>query len=160
MTKPLVLLCLLCATAGATKIATLDLRTLATRADRIVLARVESSVSRWTPHHDAIYTDVVLRVERGYKGELGPGEALVVKREGGSVDGVGMLVYGAATFSIGEQVIVFAEHRGADSFVVGMAQGRLSVETIAGERQVKGRNAATLPAFEVELARQLATVAR
>ena len=155
MARSLILLCLLGASASATTIATLDLHALTQRADRIVLARVESSTSSWTARHDVIYTDVVLRVERGYKGALGLGDTLVVRREGGSVDGIGMLVYGAATFSIGEEVVVFAEHRGDASYVVGMAQGKLRVESVGGERHVLGRQASTLARFEQELARHL-----
>lgn len=72
-----------------------------------------------------------------YKGALKPGDALVVRREGGAVGGIGMHVFGAASFTVGEEAVVFVEQRGAASYVVGMAQGKLRVITLpSGEKQV------------------------
>jgi hypothetical protein len=127
---------LLCSTVQATMMLPLDLRALTARADRVVLGTVESQTSRWTPGHDAIYTEVTLRVARSYKGAAHPGDALVVRREGGSVDGIGMRVYGAASFEVGEEALVFVEQRGAASWVVGMAQGKLRVSTVDGHKLV------------------------
>lgn len=125
------------ATAHATTMLPLDVRALTERADRVLYATVESSQSHWTPDHDAIYTDVTLRAQRSYKGAVKVGETIVVRREGGSVDGIGMKVFGAAQFSVGEEVVLFVEKRGAASWVVGMAQGKLRVLTLAdGTRQV------------------------
>ena len=45
-----------------------------------------------------------MRVSRAYKGAVKAGERVVVRREGGSVDGIGMRVYGAASFTVGEEV--------------------------------------------------------
>jgi len=53
----------------------------------------------------------------------------VVRREGGVVDGVGMRVYGAANFTVGEEVVVFMETRGNAAWTVGMTQGKLRVVT-------------------------------
>jgi hypothetical protein len=36
-------------------------------------------------------------------------------------------VFGAAQFAVGEEVVLFVEKRGAASWVVGMAQGKLRV---------------------------------
>jgi hypothetical protein len=115
--------------AHATAMLPLDLPTLCDRADRVVLGTVESTMSRWTDAHDAIYTDVTLRVSRAYKGATRPGETIVVRREGGSVDGIGMRVFGAAAFHVGEEALVFVERRGGASYVVGMSQGKLRVAT-------------------------------
>jgi hypothetical protein len=123
--------------AAATTMVPLDLKRLTERADRVVLATVEASEAHWTGDHDAIYTDVTLRVTRVYKGAAQAGDAVVVRREGGTVDGIGMHVYGAATFTVGEEALVFVEKRGAASYVVGMAQGKLRVTTLAdGKKQV------------------------
>ena len=51
----------------------------------------------------------------------------MVRREGGVVDGLGMRVYGAANFAVGEEVVVFTETRGNASWTVGMTQGKLHV---------------------------------
>ena len=64
---------------------------------------------------------------RTYKGAVKPGERVVVRREGGALDGVGMRVFGAATFTVGEEVVVFIEMRGGAPYTVGMTQGKLRV---------------------------------
>jgi hypothetical protein len=114
----------------------LDLRALTARADRVVLATVVASESRWTSDHGAIYTDVTLRVDRSYKGSAKETETLVVRREGGTSGGIGMQVFGAARFEVGEQAVVFVERRGNASWVVGMAQGKLPVLRQAGRLMV------------------------
>ena len=127
--KYLVVAAAICAAsvASATVLVPLDTKALTARAERVVLGTVESSVSRWTSDHDAIYTDVTIVVERAYKGAVKPGERIVVRREGGVVDGMGMRVYGAANFVVGEEVVVFTETRGNASWTVGMTQGKLHV---------------------------------
>ncbi|HEX9105267.1 MAG TPA: hypothetical protein VF997_23815 [Polyangia bacterium] len=123
--------------ARATVMVPLDTRALADRAERIVLGTVESQVSRWSDDRQAIYTDVTLRVTRTYKGAVKPGERVVVRREGGVVDGMGMRVYGAASFTVGEEVVVFLETRGNATWTVGMTQGKLRVTVGAdGVKQV------------------------
>lgn len=117
----------------------LSLEVLCQRADRIVLGRVEKIEARWTDDHTAIFSEVTLRVERSYKGPTGPGETMVVRKEGGSVGGIGMRVYGAAEFRVGEEALVFTEPRGSARFVSGMTQGKLRVtRAINGEDIVVG----------------------
>jgi hypothetical protein len=122
--------------ASATTIAPLDLKALSARADRVVVGTVERTGSAWTADHSAIYTETTIKVDHSVKGGARPGERVVVRHEGGSVDGIGMRVYGAAAFTVGEEVLLFLEHRGQDSYVVGMAQGKLSVRTIDGGRRL------------------------
>jgi hypothetical protein len=123
--------------ARATVLVPLDTRTMTERADRVVYGTVESQQPRWTADHQAIYTDVTLRVARVYKGALKPGDLLVVRREGGAVDGIGMRVFGAASFAVGEEVLVFVETRGGAAYTVGMTQGKLHVSTGAdGQKRV------------------------
>jgi hypothetical protein len=127
--KQLLVAAVLCVGFGAraTVLVPLDTRALTARAERIVLGTVESEVARWSSDHQAIYTDVTIRVERVYKGAVKPGERVVVRREGGVVDGMGMRVYGAAQFAVGEEVVVFLETRGNAMWTVGMTQGKLRV---------------------------------
>jgi hypothetical protein len=115
--------------ARATVLVPLDTKALTERAERVVLGTVESETARWTADHQAIYTDVTIRVTRVYKGAVKPGERVVVRREGGVVDGMGMRVYGAASFTVGEEVVVFTETRGNAAWTVGMTQGKLRVVT-------------------------------
>jgi hypothetical protein len=121
--------------AHATVMVPLDTKALTARADRIVLGTVESQVARWTDDHQAIYTDVTVRVTRAYKGAVKQGERVVVRREGGVVDGLGMRVFGAAEFTVGEEIVVFLEMRGGAAYTVGMTQGKLRVS--AGSDGVK-----------------------
>jgi hypothetical protein len=123
-------------TAMATTMMPLDLKALVQRADRVALVTVLSSESHWTEGHDAIYTDAVVRVDRVYKGAVKSGETVMVRREGGSVDGVGMRVHGSPVLSPGEQAVVFLEARAGASWVVGMAQGKWHVATESGKKMV------------------------
>ena len=113
--------------ARATVLVPLDTQALTARADRVVLGVVESQAAHWTGDHQAIYTDVTVRVTQSYKGAAAPGERVVVRREGGSLDGLGMRVFGAAQFTVGEEVVVFTEQRGGVAYTVGMTQGKLHV---------------------------------
>jgi hypothetical protein len=124
------------APARATVVVPYDLDQLTDHADRVVLARVESSQAHWTSDHSAIVTDVVLRVEVPLKGGLRAGDQVTVRREGGEVDGLGMRVAGAARFAVGEEVVAFLERRGAYTWTVGMAQGKLHVAELDGRRVV------------------------
>ena len=116
----------------ATMMAPLDLAALTNNADRILLGTVERVESHWTPAHDGIYTEVTLRARRVYKGAVSEGDAVVVRREGGSVDGIAMKVFGAPHFAVGEDAVVFVETRGKASWVVGMSQGKLPIQLEAG----------------------------
>jgi hypothetical protein len=113
--------------AHATVLVPLDTQALTQRADRVVLGTVESQVSRWSDDHQAIFTDVTIRVTKTYKGAPQPGQTVVVRREGGVVDGIGMRVFGAAHFAVGEEVLLFVETRGGAAYTVGMTQGKLHV---------------------------------
>ncbi|MFI5289668.1 MAG: hypothetical protein ACHQ17_08455 [Polyangia bacterium] len=131
-------LCLVSGVASATTMIPLDLQALTRRADRVVLGTVMSSQASWTRDHDAIYTDVTVRIERAYKGAAEPGQTITIRREGGIVDGIEMRVFGAAILRVGEEAVLFVERRGVASYVVGMSQGMLRVETLAdGSKQVR-----------------------
>jgi hypothetical protein len=121
--------------AGATTMLPLDLKTMTERADRVVIATVEDEVAAWTADHSAIYTTVTLKVGRSLKGQLRGGDRVQVRREGGSVDGIGMRVHGSAQFAPGEEVLVFLEERGGTTYVVGMAQGKLLLKDDADGRK-------------------------
>lgn len=127
-------------TASASVVVPLDLDALCDHSAAIVLGRVEARESRWTEDHSAIYTDVTVRVLDALKGEARPGDTVVVRRLGGSVDGMGMKVFGEASYALGEEVVVFLERRGGPGnevpgvlWTVGMAQGKLRVATVNGQ---------------------------
>lgn len=125
--------------AAATVAVRLDLAGLVARADRIAVGRVARQEARWAAGHDAIVTEVTIDVARSVKGSLSPGDRVVVLREGGELGDVGMRVEGAARFAPGEEVLVFLERRGdGATWTVGMAQGKLRIETVGGKRYVRG----------------------
>jgi len=109
----------------------LELPELASAADLVARVRVAGEASRWDASHRRIYTDVTVAVEEVYKGDARVGDALVVTRLGGSVDGVGMRVAGEVSLAAGEESILFLRRheprRGGRLTVVGMAQGKLLV---------------------------------
>jgi len=115
-------------------VAPLDLPSLAQQASDVVVGRVESQSARWTQDHSAIFTEVTVRVSQSVKGISKAGDAIVLRREGGEVGGLGMLVTGAARFTVGEEVVLFLEKRGAALWTVGMAQGKLHVAVIDGRK--------------------------
>ena len=146
--------------AAASVVLPLDLPSLVGRADRIVVGRVEGQEARWTSDHRAIYTDVTVRVGESWKGDSRPGDVVVVRREGGEVDGVGMKVIGAAVFAPGEEAVLFLERRGAALWTVGMAQGKLRVETVDGRRMAYHYVAGLEGAANEPAVRPLADIAR
>jgi hypothetical protein len=126
------------ATASATTMTPLDLAALSSRAEAVVAGKVVETRAQWTADHESIITDVTILVDRVLAGKVVPGERVVVRREGGTVDGIGMKVYGAPSFTKDEDVVVFLERRGAHRYVVGMAQGKLQLLTDrAGVRRLR-----------------------
>jgi hypothetical protein len=115
--------------ARATVMVPLDTEALTTRSDRVVLGIVEAQESRWSNDHSVIFTEAKVRVTKSYKGATQPGDIIIVRREGGSAGGIGMRVFGAANFTVGEELVLFLEQRGAATWTVGMAQGKLAVVT-------------------------------
>jgi hypothetical protein len=143
------LLCAAPLVARATMVVPLDLDALVDQAERISLARVVSQTARFTADRNAIFTEVTLVVEQPLKGGGKAGDRVVVRREGGEVEGIGMRVVGAASFTPGEQVLVFLERRAGALWTVGMAQGKLHVAERDGARVVI-RNTAGLAFLQVQ----------
>jgi hypothetical protein len=110
----------------------LSLEELARKADTVILGTVTHQESAWDPQHTAIYTDVTLVVERVLAGA--PTEVATLRVLGGSVGDIGMRTSNDAVFREGEQVIVFLDMSAAPSTVVGMQQGKFTVNdnTVTG----------------------------
>jgi hypothetical protein len=79
-----------------------------------------------------LWTDSYIGVSEVLKGRLLAGRELIVRQPGGEGLYWGEHVAGAAQFSVGEEVLVFARDLGRHAVLVGMAQGKYSVRRAAG----------------------------
>lgn len=124
--------------AHATTVPAMDVDVLATFASHIVTGNVRHIESRW--EGKVITTDVLIEVERCYKGDC-EARDLTVRVLGGAAEGYVMHVDGMASFSLGEQVLLFLDPVGASApgkvRTVGLAQGKFRIEqSHGGERRL------------------------
>ncbi len=123
----LVLLLVVAQPALAALARPVSVEALAREADAVVQGRVEKRESRWAADGRHIYTLVTLRTTSVWRGSAP--ERVVVRVRGGEVGDVGQRVDAEATFSEGEQVVVFlARDRGGNWRVHGMGLGKFRVE--------------------------------
>ncbi|MCY1045449.1 hypothetical protein OV208_29310 [Corallococcus sp. bb12-1] len=113
--------------AGATTMLRADLPQMAQASDAVVQGVVRRVQSRWSGDNRRIVTDVEIEVTESLKGTSGG--TVLVTQPGGRVGDIGQVVSGLATFSEGEEVVVFLEKKGASAFqLAGMAQGKYQVQ--------------------------------
>jgi hypothetical protein len=112
--------------AGHAAMRKISIADLARKADTIVLGTVTQQESAWDAKHTAIYTDVTLAVEHVLTGL--PEEVVTLRVPGGVVGGMGMGTSNDATFRVGERVIVCLDTNTVPHTVVGMQQGKFTVE--------------------------------
>ncbi|MBM7115009.1 hypothetical protein [Archangium primigenium] len=125
-----------CGPAGATTLLRAELPELAQSSDAIVHGTVRRVESRWSGDGRRIVTDVEIQVTESLKGQ--PGATVLVTQPGGRVGDIGQRVSGLATFTPGEEVVVFLARQGADAFrVSGMAQGKYKVQPPEGGRKAQ-----------------------
>ncbi|WP_257456144.1 hypothetical protein [Archangium lipolyticum] len=130
---------LLSLSAGATTMLRADLPELARSADTIVHGTVRRMESRWSGDGRRIVTDVEIQVTETLKGQAGG--TVLVTQPGGRVGDIGQRVSGLASFTPGEEVVLFLERRGTQSFrVAAMAQGKYKVQ-----RSADGTRAMAVP---------------
>jgi hypothetical protein len=129
--------------AEASSVAPMDIEGLATRADRILVGTVEKAESHFlAPDSHYIVTDVTIRIEQRIFGGADTGR-FVVRYLGGEVGKLGQRVYGEASYTVGERVLLFATLRQGSFYAVGMSQGVLHVYDDAGVprlRNLRGRS--------------------
>jgi len=124
--------------ARASLVLAMDLNELVNEAEIVALARVMSQRSSYD-ERGRIVTDVQMQVERAEKGDLAPGASLVLRRLGGSIEGVTMRIEGEPSFEDGETVLLFGSDPQRRSLLrpVGMSQGALRVFEQDGKRWVR-----------------------
>lgn len=115
------------APAMATTMLAQDVAALTCSSDAVVRGKVKKVESRWTGDHRQIVTDVTIDVDEFIKGK--GNKTVQITQPGGEVEGIGQKVSGLASFTPGEEVVVFLARQGSDRFMVtGMAQGKFRVE--------------------------------
>jgi hypothetical protein len=93
----------------------------------IVIGRVLALGSRLDSDQDRIFTYVTVAIEETLKGEINS-LRIVLKEEGGEVDGQGSTIFGAPQFSRGERMLLYLETRSDGSLRVHqMGFGKLSI---------------------------------
>jgi hypothetical protein len=105
---------------------TLSVEDLVWKADTIVLGTVIQQESAWNVHHTAIYTTVTLAVERVLTGIAR--ETVTFQVAGGIVGSMGMRTSNDAVFREGERVIVCLDTSAVPYTVVGLQQGKFTVQ--------------------------------
>jgi hypothetical protein len=112
--------------ASASTMFQLELPTLSRASDAVVHGTVRRVESRWSRDRRRIITDVEIEVSEALKGQLG--HTVLLIQPGGRVGDIGQVVSGMASFTQGEEVVVFLERRGSRAFgLVGMSQGKYAV---------------------------------
>lgn len=104
----------------------MDLNSLATQADTVILGTVTRQVSAWDAHYTTIHTDITVAVERAILGT--PGAEVTCRVMGGIVGSMGMRTSNDAVFHDGERVILFLDTTTVPSRIVGMQQGKITVQ--------------------------------
>lgn len=127
------LVLLLPAAAHASLVLELSVPELTARAALVVVGTVGRPVSAAT-RSGRIVTRTPITIGAVWKGT--PPEALVVRRLGGTFEGVGQRVEGEVELREGEQVVLFLEPVDGGEFrTVGLSQGKFAVSTVAGRLQ-------------------------
>ena len=112
--------------AGHAAMRKISIADLVKKADTIVLGTVTQQASAWDARYTAIYTDVTVEVEQVLTGP--PGKVVTLRVPGGVVGSMGMGTSNDATFRVGERVIVCLDTNAVPNTVVGMQQGKFTVE--------------------------------
>lgn len=99
---------------------------LARESDAVVRGKVARTTARWSKSGRRIFTFAEVDVASVLRGSAPARTTVVVP--GGVVDGIGQRVDGMATFSEGEEVVLFLNRTdGPEYRVRGLGQGKFSV---------------------------------
>ena len=119
--------------AYGTTVVSLSVDKMSQEADLIVRGIVHSQNTQWNDAKNRIYTITKIEVAETYKGNTKSAKTISIRQIGGEIDGLVQTVAGNAKFAQGEEVLVFLESnsRAGIHFVMGMAQGKYSIDRAA-----------------------------
>ena len=134
----LALILLTFGSAHSTIVKSVSLAEMSKTADAIVHGIVDEQNVVWNETRSRIFTITSLRVTDALKGKLAADKTIKLRQIGGTIDGLTQHVAGNAKFSPREEVIVFLEYHAPSNlyFVMGMAQGKYTVDRVAGAPRV------------------------
>ena len=110
----------------ATTVQRLALEDLVKKAHRIVAGRVRDSRTYWSSNGKLILTDYTIQVDETIKGNSP--NIFGVTTLGGRIGTLEMHVSGMPTFRNSENVVLFTESSGSYEVVLGLGQGKFTVE--------------------------------
>ncbi len=128
---------LLAAPAGATIVKALSVKEMSTVADVIVVGEVVDQRTFWNDEKTRIYTVTRVRVSEALKG-TSEGAEIEIRQIGGTLDGLTQSIVGNAKLAKGEEVLVFLDRDDQKPlhYVIGMAQGKFSIDRSSGVARV------------------------
>lgn len=101
---------------------------MAKTATHIVRGQVVSQQSAWNAERTTILTQVVIRVDENWKGNLQKNATVTLTVQGGEVDGVGVMTEHAPRFHNAEKVLLFLDNDERGNLRVAQdEQGKYSV---------------------------------
>ena len=117
--------------AYATTIQALSMEQRTQRADRVIIGEVQNIRYEKSSNAQRIYTITTIKVIESLKGDAKKDMLLTVRQIGGQMGEWSQHVPGDARFETQEEVLVFLRHDPRDDlhFLVGMGQGKLTVDT-------------------------------
>lgn len=110
----------------ATTVQRLTLEDLVKKAHHIVSGRVKQSRTYWSSNGKMILTDFTIEVDESIKGQSSG--LLQVTTIGGKIGTLELHVSGMPAFEKDENVVLFTEPSGPYEVVLGLGQGKFSVE--------------------------------
>ena len=124
--------------ASATTLVKMNFSDLAREADHIVVGTVTGVQGEWDESARFIHSNVYLTVERSFRGNAP--EEIVLRTPGGEAGGVAMQAHGAASFEVGEKVLIFlTTWEDGQAKVLGYTQGKSRVlEDENGKARLQG----------------------
>lgn len=110
----------------ATTVERLTLDDLVRKAQSIVQGKVRGSRTHWSSNGKTILTTYTIDVEETIKGYSA--RTVELTTVGGKIGDLTLFVSGMPAFQKGEDAVVFIEKSGVFSTVVGLSQGKFSIE--------------------------------